>query len=52
MLLPIGVLELAAVTSLFARGRSRVEGAQATQTEVAVTAASTAQPLIREGEPV
>jgi hypothetical protein len=52
MLLPIGVLLLAAVASLFARGRPRGESAEPAETEMEDARTSTAQPLIREGEPV
>lgn len=52
MLLPIGVLVLAAVASLFARGRTRGESAQITETEAGAAGTPAAQPLVREGEPV
>lgn len=53
MLLPIGVLMLAAVASLFARGRSRGELPELAETAVGADGTSAAQqPLIRQGEPV
>ena len=53
MLLPIGVLVLAAVASLFARGHSRVDRAEVPEAEADAAGASAAQqPLIHQGEPV
>ena len=53
LLLPIGVLVLAAVASLFARGRSRSDRAELTETEAGAAGTSAAQePLIHQGEPV
>jgi len=52
MLLPIGVLGLAAVVSLFARGRSRGDRAELTEAEADAAGTSATQPLIRQGEPV
>jgi EmrB/QacA subfamily drug resistance transporter len=52
MLLPIGVLVLAAMASLFARGRSAGERPVPTRSEADEDHASAAQPLVREGEPV
>ena len=52
MLLPVGVLGLAAVASLFARGRSRGDRAELTEAEADAAGTSATQPLIRQGEPV
>jgi len=52
MLLPIGVLLLAAVASLFARGRSASEIAQTIQPQPEATGTPSLHPLVREGEPV
>jgi hypothetical protein len=52
MLLPIGVLGLAAVVSLFARGRSRGDRAELTEAEAEAAGTSATQPSIRQGEPV